>query len=85
MLMLGVLVAVIIGVALYANREAFMPELDTGPSIVIAPVTRQTLPMKGAYDDLFDSVTFKSLKAFGDIPVTPGKLGSEDPFGEFLE
>lgn len=82
--MLGGLVVVIVGVVLYMNRASFIPE-STGPAVIITPVTRSTLPPKGAYDDLFDNVTFKSLKAFGDIPVSPGKLGSEDPFGEFQE
>lgn len=84
MMMIGVLAAVILGVAAYMNREAFIPE-STSPSFVIVPVVRQPLPPEKAYDELFESVAFKTLKAFGDIPVKPGKMGSEDPFGEFVE
>lgn len=83
-MMLGALVVVVIGVVAYTNRKAFIPE-STGPSFVIAPVVRQPLPPEKAYDELFESVAFKALKAFGDIPVTPGKMGSDDPFGEFVE
>lgn len=84
MMIFGALAAVILGVAAYANRAAFIPK-STGPSFVIVPVVRQPLPSEKAYDELFESVAFKTLKAFGDIPVTPGKMGSEDPFGEFVE
>lgn len=82
MIMLGALVAVIVGVGLYMNREAFIPE-STGPSVVILPVTRYSVPPEGAYDRLFKNPAFMALKAFGDIPVVPGKMGTEDPFGEF--
>ena len=84
LMMLGGLVVVIIGVAIYANREALIPE-STSAAPIIPSVTRRPLPPEDAYDELFESAVFKSLKAFGDVPVTPGKMGNNDPFSEFQE
>ncbi|MDO8495180.1 MAG: hypothetical protein Q7S32_01470 [bacterium] len=71
----------VLGYILYSNdvipaQVALEPEA-TRPSDTESMTRLESLKLDFS---IFDSIIFKELKVFGEIPVVPGNTGKNDPF-----
>ncbi len=72
----------VLGYILYSN-QLFYPEIVAPSLETVRPDDAETVTKleNVALDfSIFDNIIFKELKIFGEIPVTPGVIGKNDPF-----
>lgn len=83
---LYVVLIIIFGVVLgyiFYSSQLFSIEVSAPASEVTRPDDAETVTkLESVFLDfsIFDNVIFKELKIFGEIPVTPGITGKNDPF-----
>jgi hypothetical protein len=77
---LGTVLAIILGVVGYLNRESILPKPTAGDAGLAAPA-RILIP-ESLPTGIFERDDFKALRRFGNVPVKPTQKGSTSLFNE---
>lgn len=78
-IVLGVLLAVILGAVAYYYRGSLLPQ-PSGGAQTYTPPPRVELPTIKTATDLFQRTDYKTLRQFGSIPVKAVSTGPNNPF-----
>jgi len=77
-IILSVLIVGIIGVVVYFNFERLVPKATGG--LGLGPPTPKLQIGSAQADNLFKRSEYLNLKEYGQVPVRPAGLGSENMF-----